>query len=134
MEKRHAIIIIKNKDNQYLQIFQDTWNSYLFLNCKVENENDICTIHDYIKSVLSTEPISVKYKFDKIHTKFSEKDKINKEYHHYFFVVDVNFEYMSQEFQKNGKRFKWLSYEDLLKDERIQKVNSDIVSFINEIK
>ena len=40
MERRHAIIIIKNKDGQYLQIFQDTWNSYLFLNCKIQDKID----------------------------------------------------------------------------------------------
>ncbi len=133
MERRHAIIIIKNKDGQYLQIFQDTWNSYLFLNCKIQDENDTNSINRCVKESLDVEPISIEYKFDKIHTKFSEKDKINKEYHHYFFVIDVNLENLLGEFEKNGNHFRWFSYEELLNDKRIQQVNSDIVGFIKDI-
>lgn len=62
MEKRHAIIIIKNKDDKYLQIFQDTWDSFLFLNCKVKDECDANSINSYIKKILDTEPISIEYK------------------------------------------------------------------------
>lgn len=133
MERRHAIIIIKNKDGQYLQIFQDTWSSYLFLNCKIEDENDIYSINRCIKETLDAEPISIEYKFDKIHTKFSEKDKINKEYHHYFFIIDIDLASSLGEFEKNGNHFRWFSYEELLNDKRIQQVNGDIVGFIKDI-
>ena len=32
---KHAIIIIKNKENKYLQYYDERWQSYLFLNCKI---------------------------------------------------------------------------------------------------
>lgn len=31
---KHAIMVIKNNKNEYLQYFDNKWNSYLFLNCK----------------------------------------------------------------------------------------------------
>lgn len=31
----HAIIIIKNEKGEYLQYYDERWNSYLFLNCKL---------------------------------------------------------------------------------------------------
>lgn len=130
MEKRHAIIVIKNLKGQYLQIFQETWNSYLFLNCKIESENDKKSIVKYINDKLGQVPLSIEYKMDKIHTKFSEKDKISKKYHHYFFIIDVNLDITSKEFIVNDNKFKWYSYDELLKDKRIQQVNSDIVELI----
>ena len=41
---KHAIIVIKNEKNEYLQYYDKRWNSYLFLNCKMNDKlekNDI---------------------------------------------------------------------------------------------
>ena len=35
---KHSIIIIKNEENEYLQYFDKKWNSYLFLNSKMNNK------------------------------------------------------------------------------------------------
>ena len=47
MASKHAIIIIKNAKGEYLQYYEDSWNSYLFLNCKQEDSWDITKISDY---------------------------------------------------------------------------------------
>lgn len=65
--------------------------------------------------------------FDKVHLKFSQKDKIVNEYHHYFYKVNLN------DLKIDNKIFKCFSYTDLLNDKRIQEVNSDIVSFVGKI-
>jgi len=135
MERKHAIIIIKNSNNEYLQYYDERWNSYLFLNCKIENQFDIEKIENEVKRKLDVSEIKVSYIMDKIHTKFSESDKIDKEYHHYFFTVIIenkNEQMLRKEFIINNIKFKWYSYEQLLRDERIQKVNSDIVNFVKE--
>lgn len=128
MEKRHAIIIIKNNKEQYLQYFDKRWDSYLFLNCKIQDEYDIKSIKNEIMQKLNANIINIEYKFDKIHTKFSESDKIEKEYHHYFYKVTLeNYNEIAQ-----NTNLKWYSYDELIQDERIQKVNSDIVGFIKK--
>ena len=43
LEHKHTILIIKNND-KYLQYFDERWNSYLFLNTKVQgsvNEKEL---------------------------------------------------------------------------------------------
>ncbi len=135
MERKHAIIIIKNSKNEYLQYYDKRWLSYLFLNCKIENELDIEKIKEEVKQKLNVNEIAVSYLRDKVHTKLSESDKINKEYHHYFYIAnikDINEQMLNKEFVINNIKFKWYSYEELLADKRIQKVNSDIVGFVKE--
>jgi len=135
MENKHAIIIIKNSNDEYLQYYDEKWNSYLFLNCKIDNQFDIEKIKNEVKQKLNISEIKVSYIMNKIHTKFSESDKINKEYHHYFFTViikNTNEQMLNKEFNINNIKFKWYSYEELLADKRIQKVNSDIVGFVKE--
>ena len=42
-------------------------------------------------------------------------------------------QYLNQnEFEINGVKYKWFSYAELISNERIQKVNSDIVQFVRE--
>ena len=71
---RHAIIVIKNDNNEYLQYYDERWNSYLFLNCKLEDNFNDDTIKKYVADKLNIDinNITCKYISDKIHTKFSE--------------------------------------------------------------
>lgn len=49
---KHAIIVIKNEKNKYLKYFDKKWNSYLFLNCKMKNKEDIDSINSELKKSL----------------------------------------------------------------------------------
>ena len=48
-EHNHAIIIIKNEEREYLQYYDNRWNSYLFLNLKMTSEFN----ENYIKAEIS---------------------------------------------------------------------------------
>lgn len=128
MERKYAIIIIKNDKGSFLQYFDDIWNSYLFLNCKISDEKN----KQYIESAIS-EKFGIKVKninliMDKVHSKFSERDKIVKEYHHYFYNAILD-----EDNSNENIKIKYFSYKELLEDKRIQEVNSDIVKFVGEI-
>ncbi len=130
----HAIIVIKNDKGEYLQYFDEKWNSYLFLNCKLPDGDN----SDIIKNKVANEfdikqdIINVTLTGKKQHKKFSESAKVEKEYIHYFYDVTVDTKFGEKEFILNGIKYKWFSYEDLINDERIKKVNSDIVQFVKE--
>ena len=85
----HSIIIIKNEKNEYLQYYDKKWNCYLFLNSKMENKENMESIYNKIKEMLNIEKEDVEISFvgEKIHKKFSESDKIEKEYQHFFYKV-----------------------------------------------
>ena len=111
----HSIIIIKNEKNEYLQYYDKKWNCYLFLNSKMEND------------------VEISFVGEKIHKKFSESDKIEKEYQHFFYKVNIlkNIEeFNKKEFQCFNIKYKWFSFKEFENDERIQKVNSDIIQFV----
>jgi hypothetical protein len=136
-EHKHALIIIKNDKDEYLQYFDNNWDSYLFLNCKFEtlNENDIINeISD--KLDINKMNINLKLLMDKVHIKFSVSNKKEKKYHHYFYEIDIKDmpNYMLQnEFKKDNINFKWFSILELENDEKIQKVNKDIVEYVKSL-
>lgn len=130
----HSIIVIKNEKEQYLQYYDEKWNSYLFLNCKLQNGDDTNAVKNKVANDLN-----IKQEFIKVtligckkHKKFSESAKIEKEYTHYFYDVNIDTKLNQNEFEINGVKYKWFSYAELISNERIQKVNSDIVQFVRE--
>ena len=133
---KHAIIIIKNNNNEYLQCYESRWKSYLFLNCKVKEEKDLEPVKTCIKEKLGVEPQNITYLFNKIHSKYSVKHQKMREYEHYFYLVDIDTKALEakKEFELNDNKFKWFRMEELENDSRIQEVNSDIVKFIKEAK
>ena len=134
---KHAIIVIKNSNNEYLQYFDNRWDSYLFLNCKLSENFNNETIVDYIseKLKIDKEKIQCQYIGKKVHTKFSQSAQREKEYEHFFYeaIIDRIPSTMEEKnFLINDESYCWYSYDELQGDKRIQKVNSDIVSFIKE--
>lgn len=130
----HSIIVIKNERNQYLQYFDERWNSYLFLNCKLPNGEDSNAVENKVADALKIDKKLIKVSLvgSKSHKKFSESAKIEKEYIHYFYNVNLDLKLNDNDFEIDGIKYKWFSYSDLLNDKRIQEVNSDIVQFIKE--
>lgn len=132
---KHAIIIIKNEKDEYLQYFDEKWNSYLFMNCKMKNKDDVDAVNSELKQSLglNKEDVNLFFVGEKVHRKFSESAKIEKEYQHYFYKIDMLKsidKFNHKEFENSNKRYKWFSVDELTKDERIQKVNSDIVEYV----
>lgn len=136
---KHSIIIIKNKRNEYLQYFDNRWDSYLFLNCKTlesfSEENIINNISEKF-NLLNTD-LNCTFLGEKIHSKFSESAKKEKTYQHSFYEININNmpSIMNQKnFSLNDVNYTWLSLNELENDIRIQEVNSDIVSYIKDFQ
>ena len=119
---KHAIIVIKN-NNRYLQYYDLRWDSYLFLNCKLLDNNMLEIVTDFVSKSLNIDKkyIKVKYIDFKVHKKFSESAKVE--------VLD---NLPSNDFIINNIQYKWFTYNELLNNKRIMTVNSDIVGFIKE--
>ena len=132
---KHAIAVVKNEKGEYLQYFDEKWNCYLFLNCKFTEEEDSNIVKEKVANSLEidTNKIQVSFVGKKQHRKFSESAKIEKEYTHYFYNVKIDTKLNDKEFELKGLKYKWFSYSNLMKDERIKKVNSDIIQFVKEI-
>lgn len=139
MEHKHAIIIIKNDKSDYLQYFDDRWDSFLFPNCKLSDDNYSKLIFDSLinKYQLPLKDVKVEYLMDKVHDKFSESAKQIKTYHHYFYEVHfakLPSNMSSNKFILGDRQFAWFDVKDLENNKRIQQVNSDIVEFIKQLE
>ena len=133
MASKYAIIIVKNTRGEYLQYYENSWNGYLFLNCKCENNKDIAKISDTVLEKLGIKPLKIDYLFTKIHSKYSVKHEKMREYEHYFYLVDIGTEFIDKkEFVINNTKFKWLSMEELENDSEIMQINGDIISLVKE--
>lgn len=134
--RKHSIIIIKNLKGEYLQVFDYRWNSYLFLNTKIKEEKTEENIkNEVLNRFGELKKIQVTFLMDKIHTKFSESAKMEKTYHHYFYLVSIPTfpkKMRAKEFKINDITYRWFSQEELELNERIMKVNSDIVGYIKD--
>lgn len=131
----HAIIIIKNENDEYLQCYDERWNSYLFLNCKLYDGFTKTNIIEHVvnKLKLSNDNLECEYLGDKVHKKYSESAKIEKEYHHYFYRISIKNmpdDLKSKTFIIDNITYSWYSLEKLENDDRIMQVNSDIVHFV----
>lgn len=129
LEHKHTILIIKNKD-KYLQYFDSRWDSYLFLNTKVQGSVNEKELIEFIEERFNIKNVTVEYKFDKVHSKYSPTANKEKTYHHYFYLVNALLQ--EEDFTMDNIDYKWLSMNYLETDKRIQEMNSDIVSFIKE--
>lgn len=134
MPSKHAIIIIKNEKDEYLQYYEESWHSYLFLNCKQEDSNDLNKIKDIVLEKLEINPRKIDYLFTKIHSKYSVKHEKMREYEHYFYLVDIDTKTLEvqKEFVINNTKFKWFGMAELEKNPEIMQINGDIIGFIKE--
>ena len=121
----HAIIIIKNKD-KYLQYYDERWDSYLFPNMKLKEEFTDIDIIEYVENNLNKKVIDCTFIKNIIHSKYSVSHKEVREYNHYFYLVNIdNYDF--------DNTYKFFSMDELKKNKRIMEVNSDIVSYIEEM-
>ena len=121
----HAIIIIKNKD-KYLQYYDERWDSYLFPNMKLKKQFTDIDIIEYVENNLNKKVIDCTFIKNIIHSKYSVSHKEVREYNHYFYLVNID----NYDFDSN---YKFFSIDELKNNKRIMEVNSDIVSYIEEM-
>lgn len=111
MENVHSILLIK-RDNKYLVYYNENWKMYLFPNIEGNNIEEIKKKYNVNK---------VKYLFDVKHKKYSVPHKEEREYHHYFYLLeDANV---------SGDYY---TLDELLEIPEEQKYNLDIIEYIKE--
>lgn len=124
----HAIIVIRNGKGEFLQYFDERWQSLLFPNCKIISEHNEDIILHALKEKygLNMKNAQILYRTEKVHTKYSVSAGKMKKYHHYFYTVDI-------EDLPIDDRFVWLTLEEMKENKRIKEVNGDIVKYVQEL-
>lgn len=137
----HSIVIIKDTYNKYpnrLLVYDDVrWQCRLFLNYK-DNPNNENFIKEHLSQELKIEltDISLKYLGQRIHEKFSESARTEKIYSHKFYIATVKSfpqKMLQDSFECDGRRYYWMTIDELEQDANVREKNSDILGYVKEL-
>ena len=139
----HPFSLVAIKDtfnsfpNKFLLYFDEKWKCKFFFSFKtLESENEE-NIVSRLSSILQIgqEKIRTEYKASITHIKYSVKDQFTKSYEHKLYKAEISeFPSILQEkqFTIEGKKFYWMTLDEMVKDKTIMKVNGDVVDFIKD--
>lgn len=120
--------------NRFLLYYDERWDCDFFFSFRTVDNNSENIIKKLSSELqLDERYIKVDYKTQKIQSKFSESDKIQKTYEHKLYCADIshfNNLLKQNSFEINGKKFKWMTIEQMEQDENIKKKNLDVVDLV----
>jgi mRNA-degrading endonuclease toxin of MazEF toxin-antitoxin module len=99
-----SLLAIKNSNDEFLQIFDDRWQCWLFPYVETTDDNK-ANVDAYVSNLLKSE-YSTRYVAVAKHCKFSESDKVYKIYNHKLYTLELE---EIPESLKND-RIKWMSF------------------------
>lgn len=126
-----SLIALCLSDGRFLQSLDKRWSCWLFPYFR-SSENNLESVDKKISEQLHME-ISTTYVAHANHCKYSVSDEVYKIYHHKLYKVlleDIPKNMQSEEFELDGRQYKWMSITDMEKDSEIMDKNDDIVAFV----
>ena len=136
----HSIVAIKDTFNEYpnrfLLYYDARWKCYLFPNFK-DNADNESFIKEGISNKLKVKADGIDMMFltRKRQQKYSESHKENRTYLHSVYKATIKkfpAAERTDEFDVDGVKYRWMSIPEMESDDRIQKVNSDVVQLVKE--
>ena len=136
----HSIVAIKDTFNEYpnrfLLYYDARWKCYLFPNFK-DNADNESFIKEGISNKLKVKADGIDMMFltRKRQQKYSESHKENRTYLHSVYKATIKkfpTAERTDEFDMDGVKYRWMSIPEMESDDRIQKVNSDVVQLVKE--
>lgn len=137
-----SLIAIKNSfekfPNQFLLYFDNKWDCWFFPNyaTKDKEEDNRNNIVERISNELKVEKsdIQIQLTGERTQIKYSPSDDQKKCYNHKLYQVDFPFTKALQlkQFEIDGKLFRWMSPEEMRKNDKIRERNLEVVDFVTE--
>ena len=126
-----SLLVIVNPNGQYLQKFDNRWESWLFPYIRSSDNNKV-DVDNYVSKLLG-KGVVTEYVTCAKHCKYSVSDDVYKIYNHklYKLLLDPIPENMlNQTFEIEGNEYRWMSIQEMEKDERIMEVNEEVIAFV----
>lgn len=126
-----SIVAIKRSENEFLQVYDERWKCWLFPYTRSAEDNKANV--DKFASNLIGENVSTQYITMAKHCKYSVSDKVYKIYNHKLYSFNLRNDSdiaETKEFTRDGISYRWMTFDEILRDENIMEKNDDIVSFV----
>lgn len=134
------LMIVQNKQNKVLTVYDDRWKMWLFPYKKALTQEEgtdadlveTAKVRDYFSSMAQVDRNSINccLKYHEYTSKYSVSDKIQKFYYHRFFVLTSEGLPDADEFEIGGRKFRWWFINDLEVDDNTRKHNAEIVATV----
>lgn len=119
-----SLVAIKNTHDEFLQIYDDRWQCWLFPYVKTTEDNK-ANVDSYVCNLLKCE-LSTRYAAVAKHCKYSESDKTYKIFNHKLYTLDI--EAIPEALMNDNMR--WMTLSEMESDSRIMSVNEDVIAFV----
>ncbi|MCM1226037.1 MAG: hypothetical protein NC320_01255 [Clostridium sp.] len=136
---RFSIIAVRDEfrefPKKFLLYYDERWDCDFFFSFKTVDGDNIREITENLSNELQIEQryIRLDYKDVRVYSKYSVSDKIYKVYEHKLYFADISHfrDLLKNDyFEINGKKFKWMTIEQMEQDESIKNKNLDVVDFV----
>lgn len=141
----HPFSIIAIKDtfnsypNKFLLYYDERWDCKFFFSYRTldDDNKNIKNIKTRLSNELKTpiKSINVDYITENIYQKYSVSDKIQKMYDHKIYYAKIskfNDELKNKHFIIDGKKFYWMTIQEMESDPNIIEKNLDIVNLVKK--
>ena len=140
IQHQFSIVVLKDTfhkfPNHYLLYYDERWNCRFFFNYKTQ-DNDEDNILNRLSNELhiKRDALSIQYCSSVIQRKYSVSHDEDRTYNHRLYRVDVK-KYpellKKTEFEIDGRKFYWMTLDEMEQDKDIQEKNLDVVHYIRD--
>ena len=121
-----SLLAIKNNKNQYLQIYDERWQCWLFPYVRSTDENK-SNVDAFARKLLGTD-VDMAYVTTAKHCKYSVSDQVYKIYNHKLYKAMIASE--PAHLTEEDSKCRWMSIDELEADGVIMEKNDDIIAFV----
>lgn len=127
--KKYSIVCITcgelNSDSKFLVYYDKDWKCWFFPNYKTIARGNVANLIKVLQNDLGIDVAgNLKYLYRCVHYKYSEESKEVLPYDHTLYLCKL------KELPDVQGNYKWLTVSEMLNDERIRKVNADVVAML----
>lgn len=137
--KKYSLVAIKNTfakfANKFLLYYDEQWDCKFFINFSTLATGNDKNIIEKLSNMLNIDKslIETEYITKQVQVKYSTESETMNTYEHIVYKAVIS-EFTStlkkKEFEIDGKKFYWMTIQEMEKDLRISEVNSDVVALI----
>lgn len=141
IQHRFSLVAIKDTfnehPNRFLLYYDERWDCKFFFSYKtVDNDEENIKNRLSHELKINSSQISTEFKTEKIQKKFSVSHNEDRVYDHRVYYAEIS-EYKDNitkdEFEIDGKKFFWMTIQQMERDKRIAEINSDVIGLIKGV-
>lgn len=137
VSRTSSIVAIKNSihPTEYLLYYDKGWGMYMFPNFATVTDNENNIVRKLSEQLdIDADDISIGMKAEGQEKKLSTEHNEEREYYYRVYSVKIDkFSYESEnEFTAEGRKYRWMSVDDMLSDDMIKEHNGYVVGLVRD--